>query len=221
MIKNYLPTKIHLAFLGSIAFCFLFGFWLLWFAIILVYAGIWYLFRKQVSRLFRDDFINTQNVLAPVNGKAIQVVENISHPFFGKDLMAIRFNVNFFDEYGIYLPAATEVKNVKTEVIKEINRFKNYDLSDQSFQGNGILIKLKSKFDELVGIQVLKDRFSLSPRVVVQPGDRGRACANIGVIPFGGSVVLYFNKNFKTHIKEGDDVDAGKTIIASSREGLE
>lgn len=221
MIKNYLPTKVHIVFLGILGFCFLFGLWLIWLFTALVYAGVWYLFRKQIGILFRDDFINTQNVLSPVNGKATQLIEHIDHPFFGKDLKAIRFNINFLDEYGVYLPAATEVKNVKTEKIKEVNRFKSFDLTDEDFQSNGVQIKLKSKFDELVGIQILKDRFSLSPSVVVQPGDRGRACANIGVIPFGGSVVLYFDKNFKTHIKEGDDVDAGKTIVASSREGFE
>lgn len=220
MIKNYLPTKIHFGFIAFLAFTFLFGLWLLWFVGALIYVGFWYLFRKQINRI-HDDFIDSQNVLSPVNGKAAQVYDNVDHAFFGKGLRAIRFNINFLDEYGVYLPASTEVKNVKTDKIKEINRFKEYEIDKADHQDNGVLIKLKSKVDEFMGLQILKDRFSLNPVVIVQPGDRGRAKANIGVVPFGGSVILYFDKSFKTHIKEGDDVDAGKTIIASSREGFE
>ena len=215
MIKNYLPKSVHVGFAFALGITFLFKLYVLWFFVATLYAGFWYLFRKNMTPI-HEDFIDSQNVLSPVSGKAAQVYESIDHAYFGKGLKAIRFTISFLDEYGVYLPAPTEVKNVKTDKIKEISRYKEYEIENTDYQVNGILIKLKSKVDEFMGLQILKDYFSLSPVVVIQPGDRGRARANIGIVPFGGSVILYFNKNFKTHIKEGDDVDAGKTIIASS-----
>lgn len=220
-MKNFLSGKVHSIFIATLIFSFFIGLWMIFGVAILIYAGALYLFRKTKNHLFQDDFINTINVLSPVSGKAQKVEEGIDHPLFGKNLNAITFRVNFFDEYGIYLPASTEVKDVRTEKIKEVNRFKDYSINDEEFQNNGTLIQLKSKMDEIMGLQVLKGIFSMRPRVVVLPGDRGRARANIGVLPFGGLIVLYFDHNYKTHIKEGDDVDAGKTIIASSREGSE
>ena len=217
-MRSYLSNKVHFYFFLAILFFMMTGLAIFLVLTTLVYAFIFYVFRRPSKQIFVNEFVDTDNVFSPVSGKAQQVYSDVTHPFFGKEVNAIKFKVDFLDDYGVYLPSSSEIKEIKTEKIKEINRYKNYEVLSEKIINNGIQISLKSKRDDQIGLQVLKGRLSLMPRIIVQAGDRGKALANIGLIPFGGSVIMYFDKSYKTHIKEGDDVDAGKTIIASARE---
>jgi hypothetical protein len=47
------------------------------------------------------------------------------------------------------------------------------------------------------------------------PGDRGKVRANWGFFPFGGTVLVYLSENYEILVKEGDSLEAGKSILCA------
>ena len=69
------------------------------------------------------------------------------------------------------------------------------------------------------GIEFYKCPVGFWPKLVVIPGDRGKAQVNMGFFGLGGTTVVYLPKEFELTINEGTEVIAGQTIVGRTTEG--
>lgn len=182
---------------------------------IVLYGIALVIFRKRKIPLFTDQLLTREEVYAPISGKVTGIQEGVDHPLFGKNQTVMQVRIGFFDNYGVYLPVSAEIKDVQKKLMKEANRFMTYKLESTEDEENGVLIQLNSKSAGTLGIQLVKCWFSMSPETVIAPGDRGKARANIGLMPFGGLALLYFDETYKVQSQIGDELNAGKSIISS------
>lgn len=211
-MKNFLPTAFHRIFLSLLGLFFLFGLWSLFLIIVIFYALTLAIFRRSKLINFQESEVEEGALFSPVNGKVVSIERDIDHPFFGESMIAIRILINPWNEYGIYLPTTSEVKEVHLEKSEEFFRYKR-DFPQKEETPNGLCISLLNKKLDTYGIQFIKCSFGGDAEVGVLPGDRGKLRANIGYMPFGGTALLYIPENYKIMISKSDILVAGVSII--------
>ncbi|MBL6989377.1 MAG: hypothetical protein ISR65_06350 [Bacteriovoracaceae bacterium] len=197
MTKSFLPARIYVLSLILI--------------VILLYIGLFkaaicvFLFIALMHLLFRKSDVfpyisNDDVVTAPVNGYVVSVRSSIGHDFFGDDLHEITIFIPFWKVFGIYFPTNAEVY----DFIKDEKASKAYKL----------MVKLRPTHGKSIGVQLSKNWFMPVPRIWVLHGDRGQMGAGWGYLPFGGTVKVYLDNNYKVLISNGKQVVATKTQIA-------
>ncbi|GAB4019049.1 MAG: hypothetical protein Fur0010_20600 [Bdellovibrio sp.] len=177
-----------------------------------------WLFRRECFSHFDDINIKHELVVSPVNGIVIDTKENVKHKIFGENLREVRLMIPWHHEYGIYLPETSEVEDIKVEKGPALFRLSNQKISDQIDKVlPGVCVTLKNLFSDRLFIQFIKCTMGYWPELKVMSGDRGRASANIGYFPFGGTVLLYLPMNYEIMVTEQQEVEAGKTPIAGRK----
>jgi hypothetical protein len=202
---------IHFVFIFTVLSLLILGFSSLSLFALLTYALALLFFRRKVG-VFKENPSITEGVLfAPSNGKVIGVTPNIDHSSLGSDLTEVIIRIPWSVEYGIYLPFSSEVIDLVSEKGREHFRYSK----EKALIGRaGLLISLKDLKGDKIGLQLIKCPLGLWPEIKVMPGDRGKRQANIGLLPFGGTLVLYIPNKYEILIQVGQELMAGESLIA-------
>lgn len=213
MLKSYLPAKFNTLAAVLFVLFWLFGFYKILSILTLTYLGLYIVLRKSRND-FRDDPISTRGVIfSPANGKIVHIEHNVSHGFYGDQLIEIQIMIPWWKEMGIFLPLSCEIKNLL--LLKGHSFFRYLKVVEVlgSKEGKGVGLSLDNR-GESIGLTLFKCKFGLWPALIVMPGDRGGRRVNIGYFPFGGTVMLYLPKKYEILVKNNDEVNAGETIFA-------
>ncbi|MFT6069387.1 MAG: phosphatidylserine decarboxylase [Bacteriovoracaceae bacterium] len=207
----YINRFIHFLFIFSIFTLYVIGFSFLSLFCLISYGIALLLFRRKVG-VFKENISITDGILyAPSNGKVIGILPNIDHPTLGKNFTEVVIRIPWNVEYGIYLPYSSEIKDLVSAKGREHFRYsKEKPLLDRA----GLLISLKDSKGDEIGLQLIKCPMGLWPEIKVMPGDRGKRQANIGLLPFGGTLVLYIPNKYEILIQVGQELMAGESLIA-------
>lgn len=213
MLKSYLPAKFNTLAAFLLLFFWIFGLYKALLILVIGYVILYVILRKNRND-FRDDPISTRGVIfSPANGKVIHIEHNVSHGFYGDQLIEIQIMVPWWKEMGIFLPLSCEIKNLLVLKGQSFFRHKKAVEVLGAKEGKGVGLALDNRGESL-GLTFLKCKLGLWPEVIVMPGDRGGRRVNIGYFPFGGTVMLYLPKKYEILVKTNDEVTAGETIFA-------
>ncbi len=213
MLKSYLPAKFNTFAIIFFLIVWIFGFYKILLVSFLIYIFLYTILHKNRND-FRDDPVSTKGVIfSPVNGKIIHIERNVSHGFFGDNLIEIQIMIPWWREMGIFLPLSCEIKNLLVLKGQSFFRLNKSVEVLGSREGKGVSLALDNR-GETIGLTFFKCKLGLWPELMVMPGDRGGRRVNIGYFPFGGTVVLYLPKKYEILVKVNDDVNAGETIFA-------
>ena len=213
MLKSYLPAKFNTLALIIFVFCWLFAFYKILVFLMFSYIFLYVVLRKSRNN-FRDDPISTRGVVfSPANGKVVHIEHNVSHGFYGDQLIEIQIMIPWWKEMGVFLPLSCEIKNLL--ILKGQSFFRHLKAVEVlgSKEGKGVGLALDNR-GENIGLTFFKCKLGLWPELMVMPGDRGGRRVNIGYFPFGGTVMLYLPKKYEILVKTNDEVNAGETIFA-------
>lgn len=213
MLKSYLPPKFNTIAVVLFVVCVLFSLHKLLTFFILTYLSLYFILRKNRND-FRDDPVSTRGVIfSPANGKVLHIEHNVSHGFYGDNLIEIQIMIPWWKEMGIFLPLSCEIKNLL--VLKGKSFFRTHKAVEVlgSMDGKGVGLSLDNR-GETVGLALYKCKLGLWPELMIMPGDRGGRRVNVGYLPFGGTVMLYLTKKYEILVKTNDEVNAGETILA-------
>lgn len=213
MIGNFLAKKYHKGFVAILILMFLSGAWGFFLLILLIYLILLLLFRRSRLSVQKESEMEEGTLFSPINGKVIKIESDFEHPVFGENLTMIRIAMPWWAEWGIYLPSASEVKEVSLVYNHEDFRYKKEIEVLKEAGPNGLCVTLLNKSQDTYGFQLVKCSFGGYPQVGVLPGDRGKQRANIGYFPLGGTLLLYVPENYKIMVSEKDILIAGVTII--------
>ncbi len=212
----YLNRLIHFIFLSVLFFTLLIGLYLVALPVLIIYLTSLYLFRRKRG-VFKENPSITEGVLyAPSNGKVTRVRPGVVHPKLGEGLTEILVRLPWNAEYGIYLPFTSEVKDLHAMKGRDFFRFsklENTNIVDRA----GVFMSLESQKGDEIGLQLLKCPTGLWPEIKAMPGDRGKRQANIGLLPFGGTLALYIPEKYEILVQEGQEVVAGESLIAGQQ----
>lgn len=196
-----------MAFFAWLFFSF---FWA--FIILLLYAGMYFLFRQ--NRLTYKDDVGFKNDVfySPISGTLKRVRKNIDHSFFGKNLTEVHIVMMPWDEFGVYLPFTCEVKELRAHRGKRLFRLGTNDL--EANPDVGIDLVCEGVNGSTIGMKFIQCYAGGWPEVALLPGDRGKRRSNIGYIPYGGSLMLYLPPETQLLLEEGDRLIAGVSVFA-------
>lgn len=172
-----------------------------------------YFFRRRRGVYKENQSVKDGIVYSPSSGKVIKINSLESHSLFGNDLNKVQIRVPWHKDYGIYLPYTSEVKDLRTITGKDFFRYSKWATLDLKSK-SGVLIALKNQKGDEIGLQLVKCVAGLWPEIKVMPGDRGKRQANIGLLPLGGTLILYIPKKYEILVHEGQEVVAGESLIA-------
>ncbi len=213
MLKSYLPARFNTFATILILLLWILGLYKTLTILAVFYICLYIVLRKSRND-FRDDPVSTKGVIfSPANGKIIHIEHNVSHGFYGEQLIEIQIMIPWWKEMGIYLPLSCEIKNLIR--IKGHSFFRYLKVAEVlgSNEGKGIGLALDNR-GETIGLTFFKCKLGFWPELMIMPGDRGGRRVNIGYFPFGGTVVLYLPKKYEILVTTNDEVNAGETIFA-------
>jgi uncharacterized membrane protein len=219
MLKSYLPAKFNTLAGFLFLFCWIFGFYKILLVLVNIYLALYVILRKNRND-FRDEPVSTRGVIfSPANGKVVHIEHNVSHGFFGEQLIEIQIMIPIWKEMGIFLPLSCEIKNLLILKGQSFFRHKKAVEVIGSKEGKGVSLALDNRGESL-GLSFFKCKLGLWPELMVMPGDRGGRRVNIGYFPFGGTVMLYLPKKYEILVKTNDEVTAGETIFAVVQDNI-
>lgn len=210
----YINRFIHFLFLFSILALLILGLLKLSLFSLVTYAFALLFFRRKAG-VFKENLSITDGVLyAPSNGKVIGIFPEVEHPTFGKGLTEVVIRIPWNVEYGIYLPFTSEVIDLVSE--RGRSHFR-YSAEKKFLARAGLVVTLRDLKGDEIGLQLIKCPLGLWPEIKVMPGDRGKRQANIGLLPFGGTLVLYIPNKYEILIQVGQELMAGESLIAGQQ----
>ncbi|MCO4753933.1 MAG: hypothetical protein KC478_05600 [Bacteriovoracaceae bacterium] len=162
----------------------------LWVVILILFLAM-----RRKSRLSYKDNLSTNPDLffSPVNGKVVS---------YNSEEKMMEISVSSLSSLGIYFPCQA--------VVEQLDSPPNRDSFTIDY--NRYNLALRSSTDEKFFIEALS--FAVSPRIFVDLGDRGKALACLGYLPFGGKVKVRLPSKANMLISVGDKLKAGQTAIA-------
>ena len=198
-MNSFYVSKRYMALFFFVSFILFFiaNFWyfLLWF--FCFFLGFVF-FRKTIID-YRDFLGKDQKILyTPVSGKVIKI---------DRDKNEMEFRLPFWGPFGIFLPAPCEVVDIE-EKIRKHGPFKKAEIK--------IILSLSSQHQIVVKLYSCYTIFA--PKLWIQPGDKGRLAANIGMLPFGGRVKVSCAGVGEMKINDRQWVFVGRTLIASLKD---
>lgn len=219
MSFSYLSKSTHLFFGFFLILSLMIGSFSLFLIIAPVYLLLLVIFRKPPAG-FRDTLIdgNDSSIFSPITGYVVSISQVDDHEFFGKSLTRIQLSQPFYKDSGIYLPLTCEVIDKRSK--SGVKTLRNKKVEEKNFTTNfskesGISLLLQTTKKSKIGLSVNQCKLGGFPDIAVFPGDRGLRQVNIGNIPFGGSIFLYFTTNYTSTLQVGDKVITGSSVIAS------
>lgn len=215
MPKSFLPKSLHILFIVTALFVWLVGTFFTFFVVMLVYVGMYFLFR-QTKLTYKDDVGFKNDVFySPVSGALKRVRKNINHPFFGKNLTEVHLTVMPWNEYGIYLPFTCEVKELRAHRGKRLIRLGDHLTNYlEASPDVGIDLICEGVNGSTIGMKFVQCYLGGWPEIALLPGDRGKRRSNIGYFPYGGSLILYLPPETQLLLEEGDLLIAGVSVFA-------
>jgi hypothetical protein len=158
---------------------------------------IFFIFRKKKRKFLEEN----SEMFSFLDGKVLNSSVVIEDSFFGKNLQKLELSHSFFSDFGIWSTFDGEI------VEKEIYYYSRFS--------KRIKIKVLTRTKALIGLEFLSLRWNISPQMILERGDIIKNGANLGFIPFGGTVLLYLPKDIEIIAKKGDQVVTGKTELCS------
>ncbi len=205
---TFFSTTTHVSSILVIVLLGYIGLWPITLICLLCYVAAAALFRK--NRLEADNVlydISVNNFVSPVNGKVVSIEDGSSH-------VIIHILVSWFDEFGIRSPAKGEVVSLE----RRNNSILSFRYFHKQITSSELDVVLEGNFnDSRIIIGFKRCLLGLLPIMRVIPGDRPMTGAEIGIFPFGGSVLLYLPKESKILLKNKQMVVAGTTVVASKQ----
>lgn len=179
---------------------------------VLVFIWVFRRYKKQEL-----DNLDNLDILAPVSGKVISIIENVDSDKLGSNLTEIRLSVSWFSEFGLRMPFDSKVNNIFSQNGLSLLRFSklNQRSNLQGFQHSYIIFK-DLAIDLLVGIKIIKCPLGGSHALQILPGDKGKKGAIFGYLPFGGTLFIYLNNNSRVTCNIGDKVLSSKSVLATN-----
>ncbi len=218
MPKTYIGKLFFFISFAVITLAFLVGFSFLTFTFMVITPVLLYIFFRKNKPKNPTVVIPDGYVLAPCNGVVESVRLKVKHPVWGGSLQEISFVIPHFNESGLYLPIAGEVRDVLVQEGRSICRYQLFRAHGTSPTTVGktyrsILIHVKGNAFK-VGIHLVKCCFGFFPHPWLFPGDKGIAGANFGFFPLGGNVFIYLPPEMKVLVEVGQSVRGGETPVA-------
>jgi len=158
-----------------------------------------------------DRRANIQNnyIYAPADGKVIFVDEEYEKHYFQSTVNRVSIFMNVFNVHVNYAPIDGKIEYIKYSE----GGFKNAGLLKLSEMNENNYIGICS---EKIKIGIRQVAGFIARRIVCNCilGDKVRVGERIGLIKFGSRVDIYFPKTYFINVKYGDNVRAGKTVVA-------
>ena len=183
--------------------------------LLFLYALFWFLFRDPALEKTGILKSSDREVFSPVQGKVVEISASADYSFFGKELIAVRIIQRPWETYQVRLPITCEIIDFYFKRVKGPLRWFRPDAGMLS-KAFGVSLTLKAKSGDIFGLQFLRCFLGGWPNLSIVPGDRGRVTSQVGHTPFGGTVIFYLPKDYQLQVSEGDRLEAGETLIASS-----
>lgn len=214
MVKFFISTKVLITIiLLNIVIFFYFPFTTFSLGIV-VFAFIFFLFRKK-KFTHKDVIKRTGSVyLSPVNG----TIENIQRDIKVNDLVFAELTIviGLVNEWGFYLPMSCQFDNVEHIDGSRLLRFGIMPKSATDWdKKRRVRLELCSKDNILSFIEVYPCKFGFRPRIWPLFGDRGATGACFGYMPFGGTMKILLPQPHKLFVKEGDLLLTSDTVVAN------
>jgi len=214
MVKTYLPNRVHFIFVISIMVSMFFLGLKYGLYLSLIYLITLFLFRKNSKKLYKEINSSKGLIFSPVFGKLLKIKTNVSHKAFGQNLIELRFSIPFGSDMGLYLPTECEITDLILKWGIVISRLGEIP-SQETDVLDVPLLKIKNKQNEIIGMQFVECVYGFFPHFYILPGDRGKALANFGYFPLGGTVLLYLPGNYEILVKENSRVSPKDVLIAN------
>lgn len=201
---TFVPKGTFIMYMTIAMFLFLLGAYKLFLLSALLIAGWSFILRKKVVYENDDQFTTRGSLFAPISGVVtdVQTTEN-------KNIITIKTSLK--DNFGLYLPSTTEVKNLNYEKDSCILWLDKTTTLDET---KGVYLELYDKNRQDIALHFFKYYLGRLPELVILPGDRGQRHANIGYFLFGGLTKVYLPKTFSVEVSVGAKVISTETIIA-------
>jgi len=193
---------------GSFAFALNRRSWPLWLAaIVLVVVAIWvaYFFRDPERTGERGERI----VIAPADGKVVQVTEVDEPSFLHEKAIRISIFMNVFNVHVNRYPVSGVVRFVHYNP----GKFLNAAVEKASLENEQSSVGIESGSNRVLVRQIA----GLIARRIVTYGKDGERVAQgdrMGIIKFGSRVDVFLPLSARPRVKMGDPTFAGVTVIA-------
>jgi hypothetical protein len=201
-IKKELLIKLillSLIFLLLLPFS-IFTFWLLLIGI------LFFLFRRNKVE-YKDSLANAADIiLAPLSGQVVAIDKDADdHP-------RLRLSMPLIGPYGLFMPYSSEI--IHEQFINGEKYWRGINGLCDKINAERNILEFKNKLGDKLKMEIYNCVLGGSAEIWLKVGDKGRASACYGLVPFGGTVVITFPKETEILVKTNDSIQAGLTILA-------
>jgi phosphatidylserine decarboxylase len=181
-----------------------------------VLVGIFFLFNLF---FFRDPERSTPNnsqaVLAPADGRVLQIVQEFEPFYFQEKVNRISIFLSIFNVHINRIPVAGTVKYLSYKPGKFLAAYKEKASSENEQSVIGIVSSAGKMvmFKQIAGL--------IARRVVcnLKEGQQVKAGERMGMIRYGSRVDIFLPLSAKLIVKVGQTIFGGKSIVAIFEEG--
>ncbi len=153
------------------------------------------------------------DMVSPADGKVSAVLDVDHHPAIGGPAKVIRIFLSVLDVHINRFPCDGVVK----EVVHAPGKYLDARKEESARVNESVTTVLQIASGELVGVRQVSG--AIARRIVcgLKTGQRARRGARFGMIKFGSTTELILPRpaNVATHVKVGDRVTGGVTILAT------
>ncbi|RTZ93892.1 MAG: phosphatidylserine decarboxylase family protein [Deltaproteobacteria bacterium] len=176
--------------------------------IFLLFLAFSLYFFRNPSRQPRGD---ETDVLSPADGKVVQNEIVDDDRYLKTKCRKIGIFMSLFDVHVNRVPVSGSVQAIEYHPGKFVSA--NLDKASQDNEQNALIIKTKNG----IHIAVVQIAGLIARRIVCYPviGTEIERGTIFGMIKFGSRLDVYLPENSTAHVKLGEKVHAGETIIAS------
>lgn len=216
-LTNFLPLRLHLTFCFFLAFFWILGLIFFFFLTFIFYSILWFLYRRAP---LDDDGLGQEKrdcILAPCNGRIIDLEPESLNFDNGNFSKSIGIVVPPWQEGSLLLPTNGEVHDVKLvdrSKIKLMDYLKILRKGRFASKCSGICLDLRTDGGKSIGLEIHQSVLGSWPELSIRPGDRGRVQSLLGHSPLGSIVLVYLPEDYEIRVREGDEVNAGISILA-------
>ncbi len=174
--------------------------------LILIICILFFLLRKKNFKNFSQEYVTDNIFFLPISGKIKKI--NV----IGPDLISILISIPFYKPWGVYAPSNCRVsnlgfsENLATDKNHQVNKYSglNYEFIDLENEKISIEMRFlnRKKYNELV--------------LNVDLGDQCSLGSNLGIVPWGGKLLLNISGDVKLNVKEGMKVHALETFLCKA-----
>jgi len=181
------------------------------FLLTLLFGCYLVLFRRAKIR-FQDTLSNTPDIcLSPISGKVVAIYKDKESREFEGKVSKIRILLPFWKSYGLYFPFSSQVEIVEHKAGVKIWRLAK--IGDFTNIAKHYSVVLKNKLGHKVQIEIPQCKLGGETEVWIRPGDKARAAACFGYVPFGTYFDICFPNDSEILINENEKVYAGQTVL--------